>query len=262
MWCIGVRWLRSDSTWYRSVVQSICWVSIQFPACPTRVSRFADRRTVSVPREHSLRSLCHRHRSAHVGALQPSPMPTPEELLAIERISADELAALLRSDATRPVIIDVRDEDFDTKGHIVDAEHLPKDNFASDAAVDALVAKFGASKEFVFHCVRSNTRGPTCALRFIERAQALGVKARVRVLQGGFAGFAEVGFSSISQGREPHLFVLCCRRSQTPPTSWCPQRAPSSTMDAASSTYSRQYTQVEASKASSPDCFAVTVGCA
>ncbi|RLN94430.1 hypothetical protein BBJ28_00010679 [Nothophytophthora sp. Chile5] len=118
-------------------------------------------------------------------------MATREELAAIERISAEELAALLRSDAASPLIVDVRDEDYDTKGHIVEAVHLPKENFQEDADVDALVAKFEGQTEIVFHCVRSNTRGPTCALRFMQRAEALDVKTHVRVLAGGFAGFAE-----------------------------------------------------------------------
>ncbi|KAL3658095.1 hypothetical protein V7S43_016938 [Phytophthora oleae] len=118
-------------------------------------------------------------------------MPTPEELLAVERISPNELAGVLRSDVEHPVIVDVRDEDFELEGHIVDAEHVPSGAFKEDAAVDALVAKFGNRPEVVFHCGHSVTRGPTCALRFIERAGAAGVKPHVRVLAGGFADFAE-----------------------------------------------------------------------
>ncbi|KAG7399386.1 hypothetical protein PHYBOEH_009051 [Phytophthora boehmeriae] len=118
-------------------------------------------------------------------------MPTPEELLAVERISAEALAGLLRANADETVVVDVRDEDYELKGHIVNAEHLPKGNFVEDTDVDALVAKFGNKSDVVFHCGRSNTRGPTCALRFIERAEALGAKAHVRVLGGGFQAFAE-----------------------------------------------------------------------
>jgi len=86
----------------------------------------------------------------------------------------------------------VRDDDFVTDGHIVDAEHAPSGSFNEDAVVDALVAKFGNTSEVVFHCGHSVTRGPTCALRFIERAEAAGAKPHVRVLAGGFADFAEV----------------------------------------------------------------------
>ncbi|GMF43304.1 unnamed protein product [Phytophthora fragariaefolia] len=119
-------------------------------------------------------------------------MPTPEELLAVERISAEDLAAALRSEAEHPVVIDVRHEDYELLGHIVDAEHVLSTSFKEDADVDALVAKFSSKKDIVFHCGRSNTRGPTCAIRFIERAEAAGVKTHVRVLAGGFTDFAEV----------------------------------------------------------------------
>eukprot|EP00644_Phytophthora_capsici_P013266 jgi/Phyca11/101593/e_gw1.5.1168.1 len=119
-------------------------------------------------------------------------MPTPEELLAVERISSNDLAGVLRSDADPPVIVDVRDEDFELEGHIVDAEHVPSGAFNDDGTVNALVAKFGNKRQVVFHCGHSVTRGPTCALRFIERAEAAGVKPHVRVLAGGFADFAEV----------------------------------------------------------------------
>lgn len=119
-------------------------------------------------------------------------MPTPEELLAVERILAEDLATALRSDAERPVVVDVRNEDYELLGHIVDAEHLPSATFKEDADVDALVAKFGSKEEIIFHCGHSNTRGPTCALCFIERAEAAGVKPHVRVLAGGFADFAQV----------------------------------------------------------------------
>ncbi|KAG7375266.1 hypothetical protein PHYPSEUDO_002148 [Phytophthora pseudosyringae] len=118
-------------------------------------------------------------------------MWTAEELLAVERISPDDLAAVLRSDAEHPTIIDVRSEDYELEGHIVDAQHVPSASFTEDATIDALVARFGSKPELVFHCGHSVNRGPTCALRFIERAKAAGVKPHVRVLAGGFADFAE-----------------------------------------------------------------------
>ncbi|KAG7381347.1 hypothetical protein PHYPSEUDO_006192 [Phytophthora pseudosyringae] len=123
-------------------------------------------------------------------------MPTPEELLAVERISAEDLATALRSDGERPVVVDVRNKDFELLGHITDAEHLPSAAFTDDVDVDALVARFGRKQNVVFHCGHSNTRGPTCALRFIERAEAAGVRTHVRVLAGGFADFAEKFASS------------------------------------------------------------------
>lgn len=137
--------------------------------------------------------------TCHFDSLQALMPPTREELEAVERVTPAQLAAELESlDTPRPLIIDVRDEDFMLKGHICGAEHLPKENFQLDEDVDALVRKFQPKfSEIVFHCVRSNTRGPTCALRFIERLDALenalgNTKPHVRVLAGGFAAFAEV----------------------------------------------------------------------
>lgn len=136
--------------------------------------------------------------------------PTKEELLAVERVAPAELAALIRAGGNRPpLVVDVRDEDFELKGHLVGAVHLPQENFAADADVDALVSNFSAEfDEIVFHCGRSNTRGPTCALRFQERLDATnGPKPRVRVLAGGFAAFAEVS----SSGFKCFCWRLTCR---------------------------------------------------
>lgn len=128
--------------------------------------------------------------------------PTKEELAAVARVAPAELAALIersaREGAAPPLVVDVRDEDFELKGHVRGAVHLPQENFAADADVDALVQNFApAFRELVFHCGRSNTRGPTCALRFMARLDVAqlpdGVdKPRVRVLAGGFAAFADV----------------------------------------------------------------------
>ncbi|RLN56972.1 hypothetical protein BBJ29_005921 [Phytophthora kernoviae] len=143
-------------------------------------------------------------------------MPTPEELLAVERISAEDLASILRANADETVVVDVRDEDYELKGHIVNAEHLPKGNFTEDADVDALIAKFGNKSDVVFHCGRSNTRGPTCALRFMERAEALGAKAHVRVLGGGFAAFAEK-FAAYGHLSLSAILTLQFTSNQQPP---------------------------------------------
>jgi rhodanese-related sulfurtransferase len=141
--------------------------------------------------------------------------PTKEELAAVTRVPPAELAALIerstREGSAPPLVVDVRDEDFELKGHVRGAVHLPQENFVADADVDALVETFApAFRELVFHCGRSNTRGPSCALRFMARLDAAqlpdGVdKPRVRVLAGGFAAFAEVDAVFIFMG------MLWCR---------------------------------------------------
>ncbi|KAG3074656.1 hypothetical protein PI124_g10806 [Phytophthora idaei] len=155
------------------------------------VPSFSETSTIVISGIEARSSNLSSHFPICLGLHKSTIMPTPEELLAVERISAEDLATALRSDDERPVVVDVHNEDYELLGHIKDAEHLPSDTFKEDADVDALVAKFGKKQDIVFHCGHSNTRGPTCALRFIERAEAAGVKTHVRVLAGGFADFAE-----------------------------------------------------------------------
>lgn len=119
-----------------------------------------------------------------------------------ERITAPQLAEMLRSPTTpQPRIIDVRDSDF-AGGHIRSAVNLPEDNFIADDDVDALVRKYKDESMIVFHCMLSQVRGPSCARRFISRMAVVledaEKKPDVRVLTGGFRNFYTVRASALT----------------------------------------------------------------
>ncbi|KAJ0396293.1 hypothetical protein P43SY_005405 [Pythium insidiosum] len=70
-------------------------------------------------------------------------------------IAASELAtALRRTGGARPVVIDVRDEDF-AGGHIRGAINMPEWQFRDDDFVDQLVEKYRQAEQVVFHCMFS-----------------------------------------------------------------------------------------------------------
>ncbi|EQC36563.1 hypothetical protein SDRG_06009 [Saprolegnia diclina VS20] len=114
--------------------------------------------------------------------------------LTVERITARELAAILKDPVRRQSvrIIDVRDSDF-IGGHIRGAVNLPEDHFQDDDDVDAVVEDFKAVPQIVFHCMMSQIRGPFCAKRFKSRMEICledaPHKPDVRVLYGGFQLF-------------------------------------------------------------------------
>ncbi|GLD94912.1 hypothetical protein PINS_up003537 [Pythium insidiosum] len=109
-------------------------------------------------------------------------------------IAASELATALRRTAdARPVVIDVRDEDF-VGGHIRGAVNVPEWQFRDDDFVDQLVEKYRHAPQIVFHCMFSQVRGPRCANRFLQRVQSLleeSERPRVQVLVGGYTRFEE-----------------------------------------------------------------------
>ncbi|KAH9054489.1 hypothetical protein Ae201684P_018206 [Aphanomyces euteiches] len=74
----------------------------------------------------------------------------------VERISARELAVILKDPAKRNEIriVDVRDDDF-RGGHIRGAINLPEDNFQDDDDVDNIVEEFKNVPTVVFHCMMS-----------------------------------------------------------------------------------------------------------
>lgn len=122
---------------------------------------------------------------------------TPSFSRPFERISPAELAEALRapSGTARPLVIDVRDEDF-AGGHIRSAVNLPEENFVEDDDVDAIVRRHQDEELIVFHCMFSQVRGPSCAKRFLSRMAVVLADAEkkpdVRVLTGGYQTFANV----------------------------------------------------------------------
>jgi rhodanese-related sulfurtransferase len=103
-------------------------------------------------------------------------------------------------------IIDVRDGDY-IGGHIAGSQHVPSSTI--DYAMPELVRTLKEKKVVVFHCMLSQQRGPSAALRYVrEREKLVGqvTKAgegnaegakdedrqqKVYVLERGFQGWQE-----------------------------------------------------------------------
>ncbi|CAK7901266.1 CDC25-like phosphatase Ych1p [[Candida] anglica] len=84
-------------------------------------------------------------------------------------------------------IMDVRDCDFDEGGHIKGAVNYEYRSFQNNLR-EIVASEVPKKRVFVFHCMRSQQRGPRCALRFKtyidETLNNLDIE--VYVLRGGF----------------------------------------------------------------------------
>lgn len=92
----------------------------------------------------------------------------------ISYIQPSELERLISDEAERSkiVIIDVRDDDF-IGGHIKGAVNAPTHNFDNDQYIDKLIKNVSSAKTIVFHCYKSQQRGPFCAKQFTRRLNEL-----------------------------------------------------------------------------------------
>lgn len=52
------------------------------------------------------------------------------------------------------------------KGHITGSVHIPANEF--DQQVERILDNFPLDKTYVFHCMRSEIRGPRCARKFVR----------------------------------------------------------------------------------------------
>ncbi|KAI9722487.1 MAG: hypothetical protein M1828_004734 [Chrysothrix sp. TS-e1954] len=123
-------------------------------------------------------------------------------IVTLPRITATALATLLRDKPKSVAVVDVRDSDY-IGGHIAGSRHVPSSTL--DYAVPELVRTLSDSKTVVFHCMLSQQRGPSAALRYArERERLLGDEngrclaegeegdaQRVCVLTGGFGAWKE-----------------------------------------------------------------------
>ncbi len=114
-------------------------------------------------------------------------------------ITGKDLAAMIRSKHVGLSIIDVRDVDY-IGGHIKGCTNVPTDSL--DYRLPELVRTLKDQDTVVFHCVLSQQRGPSSALRYLrERARMadrgeIGARKdgkdlqsaqKVVVLDGGFS---------------------------------------------------------------------------
>eukprot|EP00397_Hematodinium_sp_SG-2012_P054522 GEMP01065821.1.p1 GENE.GEMP01065821.1~~GEMP01065821.1.p1 ORF type:complete len:140 (-),score=18.40 GEMP01065821.1:727-1146(-) len=102
----------------------------------------------------------------------------------VKYMSCVELEKVYRESTVK--IIDVRDEDFNEGGHIPGCRNIPSRVFSAkrEELADELCQQ---DVTVVFHCMFSQSRGPSCAGIFqTELTKRENVKCQVRILQGGF----------------------------------------------------------------------------
>lgn len=124
---------------------------------------------------------------------------------AVKRISGADLIQQLQSEPdNKPIIFDVRDEDYQG-GHIKGAINIHSDSFRDDDQVDEIIAEhLKAVQSVVLHCAQSQVRGPFCAKRLASRLAATEPETpvEVHILQGGFNLFSQTYRNS-----KPDLFA-------------------------------------------------------
>jgi Cdc25 family phosphatase len=92
------------------------------------------------------------------------------------------------------VIIDVRDRDY-KYAHIPGSVHYPSRSFNA-TAIKSLLDKYPTEQySYIFHCMRSEIRGPSCARRFViyllNEADSRTLPD-VYILNGGFKRWFEL----------------------------------------------------------------------
>ncbi len=114
-------------------------------------------------------------------------LPTPA------KVDPEDVAVLVRDGAANLVIVDVRDGDF-AGGHIKGCTNIPSLQINDEyRAIDKLIDQYKAAPAttFVFHCMKSQQRGPAAAQRFVDRINERGLPAgmsvpTVSILRGGY----------------------------------------------------------------------------
>lgn len=127
-------------------------------------------------------------------------MSTPSAITIanLARLTNKELATLLLDETSAPkvAIIDVRDSDH-IGGHIKGSSWIPTSEL--EARIPELVRLHRDKDKVVFHCMLSQQRGPSSALKFARALQTAALKEKsaqgvtwpeVYVLEGGFGMWA------------------------------------------------------------------------
>jgi Cdc25 family phosphatase len=98
----------------------------------------------------------------------------------VDYIEVAELARLLPAAITDKniAIIDVRNSDFEG-GHIPSAVNIPYgDEWENDKFLDGVISSIGYKAKAVFHCMKSQVRGPYCAKQVARRLEALNLESK------------------------------------------------------------------------------------
>ena len=96
---------------------------------------------------------------------------------ALKYLDPEEVVSLIGDSELKEgtAIVDVRDGDEFSSGHIVGAENLSSDKWQNPAFVDEAIQNNLDKKTVVFHCMLSQKRGPTCARIFSQRLAELNI---------------------------------------------------------------------------------------
>lgn len=123
------------------------------------------------------------------GAAAAAVMTTP-----VKFIPAEDFTTLRDASVA---VVDVRDEERKHDGHIAGSLHYPSATF--ERKIPDLLKDLKGTDTVVFHCAKSQMRGPTCArtlaehLNNVSRAGGAEKMAKVLVLEKGFNGWAAGG---------------------------------------------------------------------
>ena len=88
-------------------------------------------------------------------------------------VDSSDLSKLLQATGSNVTVIDVRNDDFEG-GHIPGAINIPYgDEWNDDKFLEGVVSKVHTSDKVVFHCMKSQVRGPFCAKQFNAKLQSI-----------------------------------------------------------------------------------------
>ncbi|CAM6071347.1 unnamed protein product [Sphagnum tenellum] len=114
---------------------------------------------------------------------------------SISFVTGDGLVAL---QGPKVAIVDVRDGERDLDGHIAGSVHFASPRFKEK--LPELLQKIKGKETVVFHCAKSQVRGPICARILRDHLNTTSVNEglmdkapKVVVLERGFDGWAMAG---------------------------------------------------------------------
>ncbi|KAH9572317.1 hypothetical protein CY35_02G142000 [Sphagnum magellanicum] len=113
---------------------------------------------------------------------------------SISFVSGDDLEVL---QGPKVAVIDVRDEERDLDGHIAGSMHFASESF--EEKLPELLQEINGKEAVVFHCAKSQVRGPTCARILCDHLNTavsegkMDKVPKVVVLERGFNGWAMAG---------------------------------------------------------------------
>lgn len=121
---------------------------------------------------------------------------------ALERVDAITVAEAVRADNKEIAVVDVRNSEEFSSGHVKGALNLDSTSFSDNSLIDKLVDQLQSKSQVVVHCAKSLQRGPQSAAALKQRLQELGINKQVLVMDGGFDKFGELygSDSSVVEG--------------------------------------------------------------